>query len=192
MSTLVFGDPSSIRARDVARVYVKDSEWRNRARPIIAAVIEANRGKPLADMRRAISAAYPFGSDIGVCAICGGIGHGMYRCAWKVEKEVRIAVADLRSGDRIRLGLDLYREVDYVTRSNDGITLFYRLRNIATPFTLRVDEFVESYLGLRVVPCANECCDNCAREVAEEVHYCRLHWSDWQTTHIDQRRSKPL
>jgi hypothetical protein len=40
------------------------SPWRERARPIIAEVIERTRGKPETEVRAALRAAYPFGSRI--------------------------------------------------------------------------------------------------------------------------------
>lgn len=64
---LVFGDPASIAYRDreaellgVARKGDLSS-WRVASRPHIRKAIEDNRGKPIEDIRRAISAAYPFG-----------------------------------------------------------------------------------------------------------------------------------
>lgn len=38
-----------------------DSDWRTRARPIIAAVIAEHKGKSLATIRAHLRAAYPFG-----------------------------------------------------------------------------------------------------------------------------------
>jgi hypothetical protein len=35
--------------------------WRDVARPLIAAVIKEMKGKPLAEIRKALRAAYPFG-----------------------------------------------------------------------------------------------------------------------------------
>lgn len=36
--------------------------WRDRARPMVARVLEENRGKPIAEIRAALRAAYPFGT----------------------------------------------------------------------------------------------------------------------------------
>lgn len=35
--------------------------WRDKARPIIEAVIEANKGRPLNDIRKALRDAFPWG-----------------------------------------------------------------------------------------------------------------------------------
>lgn len=37
------------------------SSWRDYARPIISRVIAENKGKPIKEIRAALSAAYPFG-----------------------------------------------------------------------------------------------------------------------------------
>lgn len=62
---LVFGDPAAIAYRDRERQRAAGrvglGRWRKAARPIIANVIEENFGKPVQQIRDAISAAYPFG-----------------------------------------------------------------------------------------------------------------------------------
>lgn len=118
--------------------------------------------------------------DVDVCAICGAIGAGFARCAWRHEKEVTVPLVDLEVGDRVKIMPMRFERVEIVTWSQDRNTIYYKLKGSATFHTAtRSDLFAPSVRGLRLAPCAAVCCANCACERAENLHYCADHWHEW-------------
>lgn len=105
------------------------------------------------------------------CA-CGN-NEAPYRCGWKLRKPFMIWATDLRVGDMLEVPSKVAFELVENIRRAIGSESYY----VRTAIT--GDKFVPMRAPLMVMRngrCEAPCCDQCAREVAEGVRYCRAHW----------------
>lgn len=112
----------------------------------------------------------------------------LYTCSWKLRKPFMIWAKDLKEGDQMQIP----KKIGYsgVNQIEDGITIGFlhvwlEFDPHAKPYILNRSEPV---MVRRNGACEAPCCVNCAREVAENRHYCRAHWDAWERRDaIDQR-----
>ena len=110
---------------------------------------------------------------------CGAIA--IYECDWKVEKFVPMAASELFVGDGVRLYGDESRPSKVIYADlRDGEMYLGIDRAYFGVLTMKVLA-TRTFYVLRSATCDAPCCERCAREVDEEVHYCARHRDAWKS-----------
>ncbi|HEX4311913.1 MAG TPA: hypothetical protein VHZ25_17920 [Acidobacteriaceae bacterium] len=105
------------------------------------------------------------------CHFCGS--PSLFLCDFKGEHPTITPIADLRVGDR--RAYDNWRIVYHAV---EGETVYFAVEKNGGAVTQSKGPIHGVLTVLRPGTCDEPCCYNCAREVDEDVHYCRgSHWS---------------